>query len=232
MEVLLRVSRVFLRHSGLGVRSGTEVGVENAAGFALRTAPRSFPCNSVLARKRRRRARVRSGSPGRSESTPTSAAGGGSKTGGGDPTTTGRAQEVGNRHLGTLYSRRTTTTTTMVSSSPPKTANTVSAHAEWCSSTQRFIPPPAPGFVSNGFYNPRTRIYLEGNFTKPIQYEFSLQNTFDSVGLLDAYVNFNYDSRFQAARSLQDAVHLRMVPCTHLGHACPRAIALCHELRE
>jgi phosphate-selective porin OprO and OprP len=49
----------------------------------------------------------------------------------------------------------------------------------------------------NGFYNPRTRFYFEGNFTKPVQYEFSFQNTFDTVALLDAYVNFNYDPRFQ-----------------------------------
>ena len=51
--------------------------------------------------------------------------------------------------------------------------------------------------VSSGFYNPRTRIYFEGHLTKPIQYEFSFQNTFDNVDLLDAYLNFNYDPRFQ-----------------------------------
>src|SRR5262245_19699140 len=49
----------------------------------------------------------------------------------------------------------------------------------------------------NGFYNPRTRVYFEGHLTEPIQYEFSFQNTFDTVALLDAYVNFNYDERFQ-----------------------------------
>src|SRR5262249_10282697 len=33
--------------------------------------------------------------------------------------------------------------------------------------------------ANNGFYNPRTRIYFEGHFTKPITYEFSFQNTYD-----------------------------------------------------
>jgi phosphate-selective porin OprO/OprP len=40
--------------------------------------------------------------------------------------------------------------------------------------------------VSSGIYNPRTRVYFEGRLTKPIQYEFSFQNTFDSLNLLDA----------------------------------------------
>src|SRR2546430_3716199 len=51
--------------------------------------------------------------------------------------------------------------------------------------------------VSSGFYNPRTRIYFEGRFTKPISYEFSFQNFFDTVQLLDAYLNFSYDPRLQ-----------------------------------
>jgi phosphate-selective porin OprO/OprP len=51
--------------------------------------------------------------------------------------------------------------------------------------------------VSSGFTNPRSRIYFEGHFTKPIQYEFSFQNFYDTVQLLDAYLNFNYDPRFQ-----------------------------------
>jgi phosphate-selective porin OprO/OprP len=56
---------------------------------------------------------------------------------------------------------------------------------------------PTPGFASGGFYNPRSRFYVEGNLTKPIQYEFSFQQTYDSVNLLDAYLNFNYDPRLQ-----------------------------------
>jgi phosphate-selective porin OprO/OprP len=57
---------------------------------------------------------------------------------------------------------------------------------------------PTPGIdTSSGFYNPRSRIYFEGHFTQPISWEFSFQNFFDTVQLLDAYVNFNYDPRFQ-----------------------------------
>src|SRR5258708_6900106 len=56
---------------------------------------------------------------------------------------------------------------------------------------------PSPGFATSGFYNPRTRIYFEGHATKPIAWEFSFQNFYDTVALLDAYVNFNYDPRFQ-----------------------------------
>jgi phosphate-selective porin OprO/OprP len=57
---------------------------------------------------------------------------------------------------------------------------------------------PTPGVdTSSGFYNPRSRIYFEGHATKPISWEFSFQNFFDTVQLLDAYVNFNYDPRFQ-----------------------------------
>jgi phosphate-selective porin OprO/OprP len=51
--------------------------------------------------------------------------------------------------------------------------------------------------TSSGFYNPRSRIYFEGHITEPISWEFSFQNFFDNVQLLDAYVNFAYDPRFQ-----------------------------------
>jgi phosphate-selective porin OprO/OprP len=51
--------------------------------------------------------------------------------------------------------------------------------------------------VSGGFYNSRSRFYFEGHFTRPIQYEFSFQNFYDIVRLLDAYINFNFDPRFQ-----------------------------------
>jgi phosphate-selective porin OprO and OprP len=123
--------------------------------------------------------------------------GGGSKTTGGDPTTTGRAQEVGNPHFGQL---------------PLKSFYDFDNDGfKWTSEdgeygfglrgmTQldaRVYGQSGPGFAQNGFYNPRSRFYIEGHLTKPIQYEFSFQNTFDTVALLDAYVNFNYDERFQ-----------------------------------
>jgi phosphate-selective porin OprO and OprP len=124
-------------------------------------------------------------------------AGGGSKVSGGDPTTTGRAQEVGNPRLGKL---------------PLKSHYDFDDDGfNWATEDDEFTlgirgmsqldsriyeqanQNPATG----GFYNPRTRVYFEGHFTKPIQYEFSFQNFYDVVQLLDAYINFNYDPRFQ-----------------------------------
>src|SRR5262249_50565631 len=128
---------------------------------------------------------------------PAPTAGGGSKASGGDPTTTGRAQAVRNPHLGQL----------------PLTAvyDFDTDGFKWTTEDGQFslgvrgmtqldarvYGQTGPAFAQNGFYNPRTRVYFEGYFTRPIQYEFSLQNTFDTVALLDAYVNFNYDERFQ-----------------------------------
>ncbi len=127
------------------------------------------------------------------------AAGGGSKaSGGGDPTTTGRAQEVGNLHLG------------KVGTNPYYDFDNGGFHVatsdgEWnfglAGMTQvdgMFYSRPTPGpATSSGFYNPRSRIYFEGTATKPISWEFSFQNFYDTVALLDAYLNFNYDPRFQ-----------------------------------
>ena len=124
-------------------------------------------------------------------------AGGGSKTSGGDPTTTGRAQEIGNPHLGKLpiktyydfdndgfgFSTEDEEFTLDIRAMTQLDARIYQQ--------QNQFP------VSSGFYNPRTRVYFEGRLTKPIQYEFSFQNTFDTVALLDAYLNFNYDPRFQ-----------------------------------
>jgi phosphate-selective porin OprO and OprP len=124
-------------------------------------------------------------------------AGGGSKTSGGDPTATGRAQEIGNPHLGKLpiktyydfdndgfgFSTEDEEFTLDIRALTQLDARIYQQ--------QNQFP------VSSGFYNPRTRVYFEGRLTKPIQYEFSFQNTFDVVGLLDAYLNVNYDPRFQ-----------------------------------
>jgi phosphate-selective porin OprO/OprP len=143
----------------------------------------------------------REGEPGRTgepaDRSPAPAAGGGSKASGGDPTTTGRAQEVGNPHLGQLSLKSVYdfdndgfkwTTTDGEYSLGVRGMTQLDA---------RVYGQPGSPFAQNGFYNPRTRVYFEGHLTQPIQYEFSFQNTFDTVALLDAYVNFNYDERFQ-----------------------------------
>jgi phosphate-selective porin OprO/OprP len=157
--------------------------VDQLQGFSQRSAPDSILGGYV--------------SDGQNGGESPGAAGGGSKAAGGDPTVTGRAQEDGNRHRGKL---------------PLKPYydfdgdgfKFVTEDSEYSFGIRgmvqldgRAYSQPTPGFASSGFYTPRSRFYLEGNLTKPIQYEFSFQQTFDSVNLLDAYVNFNYDPRLQ-----------------------------------
>jgi phosphate-selective porin OprO/OprP len=48
-----------------------------------------------------------------------------------------------------------------------------------------------------GFYISRVRLYFNGHLTKPIEYSVSLNKGLGDINLLDAYLNFNYDKRFQ-----------------------------------
>lgn len=48
-----------------------------------------------------------------------------------------------------------------------------------------------------GFEIPRMRMIFNGSLTKPIEYNVSLNKGLGSLDLLDAYLNFNYDPRFQ-----------------------------------
>ncbi len=48
-----------------------------------------------------------------------------------------------------------------------------------------------------GFYIPRMRLIFNGHLTKPIEYNVSINKGLGSLDLLDAYFNFNYDSRAQ-----------------------------------
>jgi phosphate-selective porin OprO and OprP len=136
---------------------------------------------------------TRSDSSGESRSS----SGGGSASGGGDPTTTGRAQEVGNRRLGKIplksaynFGDDGVTLSTLDDEFTFGVRAMTQIDSRIYQQKNQFP-------VSSGVYNPRTRVYFEGRLTKPIQYEFSFQNTFDSLNLLDAYLNFNYDSRLQ-----------------------------------
>lgn len=128
---------------------------------------------------------------------PPSTAGGGSKASGGDPTSTGRAQEIGNPHLGQLALKS-------VYDFDNDGFKWTTADGEYSLGVRGFTQldaqvyrQPTPNVTSSGFYNPRSRMYFEGHFTKPIQYEFSFQNSYDAVSLVDAYADFNYDPRFQ-----------------------------------
>ena len=48
-----------------------------------------------------------------------------------------------------------------------------------------------------GFYIARMRFIFSGHLTKPIEYNVSINKGTGSLDLLDAYLNFNYDKRFQ-----------------------------------
>ncbi len=48
-----------------------------------------------------------------------------------------------------------------------------------------------------GFYINRMRLYFNGRLTKPIEYSVSVNKGISDLDLLDAYLNFNYDRRFQ-----------------------------------
>ena len=51
--------------------------------------------------------------------------------------------------------------------------------------------------VHDGFYMPRMRMYFQGHMTKPIEYQFSIQRSYNTFAPLNAFLNFNYDERFQ-----------------------------------
>ena len=105
-----------------------------------------------------------------------SSLGGGSSSGGGDPTTTGRAQVVGNRHLGKLplaggyydYSndglRWGTDDGDEFNFGIRATQQLDADYAN-----------PNMEYASSGITNPRTRVYFYGHLTRPFSYEFSFQ---------------------------------------------------------
>jgi phosphate-selective porin OprO/OprP len=137
------------------------------------------------------------GSGGSSDSSPTTL-GGGSRPGGGDPTTTGRAQIVGNRQIGAIplmggyydYDNDGLRWTTQ----DEEFTFGVRAMQQL---DARIYPNRNQEFVSSGIFNPRTRIYFEGNFTRPFTYEFSFQESTGTLNLLDSYVNYRFSDGFQ-----------------------------------
>ncbi|QDV32600.1 porin [Tautonia plasticadhaerens] len=51
--------------------------------------------------------------------------------------------------------------------------------------------------ANSGIYLPRQRIFFSGNITKPIEYEFAINRGFGGLNLLNAYLNFHVDDRFE-----------------------------------
>jgi len=61
----------------------------------------------------------------------------------------------------------------------------------------RTFSPHGDEFARSGFVFPRVRAFFNGRLTKPIEYTLSLNRGFSGLDLLEAYVNFHYDDRFQ-----------------------------------
>lgn len=52
-------------------------------------------------------------------------------------------------------------------------------------------------YAGGGIFNPRTRFYFEGNLTRPVSYEFSLQHSYSTTNLLDCYINYRVSEGLQ-----------------------------------
>ncbi len=72
--------------------------------------------------------------------------------------------------------------------------------AQWHNLTQfdgRFYQQGAQNPVRDTFVIPRQWWMLSGRITKPYEYFLSFQNTFDTINMLDVFLNIHYDDRLQ-----------------------------------
>lgn len=129
---------------------------------------------------------------------PPATSGGGSASGGGDPTKAGSAQLVGNRHrgmasfLGGTYDFENDGFRWGTEDDEITIGVRVLQQMDariYANSNQEF--------ASSGIFNPRTRLYFEGNLTRPVSYEFSLQHAYNTTNLLDSYINYRFGDGFQ-----------------------------------
>jgi phosphate-selective porin OprO and OprP len=51
--------------------------------------------------------------------------------------------------------------------------------------------------ANSGIFLPRQRIFFNGNITKPIEYEFSINRGFGALNVLNAYINLHLDDRLE-----------------------------------
>jgi phosphate-selective porin OprO/OprP len=51
--------------------------------------------------------------------------------------------------------------------------------------------------ANSGFFFPRQRFFFNGRITRPVEYVFSINRGLNSLDLLDAFINYHPDSRFQ-----------------------------------
>ncbi len=117
--------------------------------------------------------------------------------GGGGGTRAGDQQGVGNRKLGKIqldtfynYGREGFEFGTEDDELTLKFRALVQADA-------KFFLPSVQSPVTDGFYLNRARLYFDGHLTKPIDYQISFQESYDSFNVLNVFLNFNYDKRLQ-----------------------------------
>jgi phosphate-selective porin OprO and OprP len=138
-----------------------------------------------------------SGGGGGSSYRISSSLGGGSASGGGDPTSTERAQIIGNRHLdkvplaGGYYDYANDGLRWGTDDDEFNFGIRAMQQIE-----ARIYANPNQEFASSGIFNPRTRFYFYGHLTRPFSYEFSFQESYNSVNLLDSYIDYRYSDGF------------------------------------
>jgi phosphate-selective porin OprO/OprP len=129
---------------------------------------------------------------------PPGTAGGGSATGGGDPTTTGRAQVVGNRQRGRIPLLGGSYDFDNDGFRWATEDNEITFGVRALQQLDaRIYANDNQDFAKSGIYAPRTRFYFTGNLTRPISYEFSFQQTYGTTNLLDSYLNYRFSDGFQ-----------------------------------
>ena len=155
--------------------------------------------------------------------------GGGSETGGGDPTTRGEPKRLGIPASASCGSRPTTTGQRRVRLLDRGRRVTLDIRA-LSQLDARIYEQQNQSPVSSGFHNPRTRIYFEGQLTRPILR--SRSKTRSTASAARRLHQFQLRPAVPAPdRPLQDAVHLRVLPHPRLAPALPRTVALRQQLR-
>jgi phosphate-selective porin OprO and OprP len=187
--------------AGAGLPPGT-LGGGSAAGGGDPT--RTGPAQAVGIRQRGRVPLTAGGADGATSSglagagLPPGTAGGGSAAGGGDPTNTGTAQVVGNRHRGRIPLLGGSYDFDNDGFRWGTEDNEITFGVRALQQLDaRIYPNNNQEFAPGGFYNPRTRFYFTGNLTRPIQYEFSFQETYSTPDLLDSYINYRFSDGLQ-----------------------------------
>jgi len=51
--------------------------------------------------------------------------------------------------------------------------------------------------ANSGFYLPRQRFFFNGNITEAVEYELAINRGVNNINLLNAYLNFHFDDRFE-----------------------------------